>query len=91
METGDSRDESNHAEQVAAILDVISKDPNSPENRAKAVYSILQQREELTQWDLLCFSIEFLAKLSTVLIGCEQEIKKLAIALYSMHYVQKEE
>lgn len=67
----------------------------SPSQRAERVYSILMHHApELSLWDIACFSIEMLGKVSLdpsfqPVIGAP--VKELSRQIYSIHYFNSEE
>lgn len=71
------------------LIEKLDKVEPSPSERAAIVFRLLAERcSELTNQDLQCFAIEYLA--SQVATGelafCEQEIKRLAKIYYLAHY-----
>lgn len=66
----------------------------SPKERSQQVLDILEQ-EELTRWDYLCFSIEFLGQFSIAYFQHDeifpQAAKLLGKWLYNLHYFNAEQ
>lgn len=68
------------------IIEVDAQEP-SPSKRAMAIYSVLQQHApELTAWDLLCFSVEYLGKIALQHSWLTDYIKPIARIVYTAHY-----
>ena len=64
----------------------------SPDERAKVVFHLLKTHfPELTEWDLLCFSAEFLGYMSQRYLWMQAEAKKMCSLVYNAHYVLNEQ
>lgn len=62
------------------------KDP-SPEVRAERIFSYLQETQpNLTEWDLICFSVNYLALIMPAFPYIEKPIKEIASLIYTAHY-----
>lgn len=62
----------------------------SPEERAKKVYSFLK-KSDFSNWDLVCFAVEYLASSSLVWTWMQKYIKPLVRIVYTAHYVMTED
>jgi hypothetical protein len=61
----------------------------SPEQRAKAIWNILNQREKKpTYWDLICFAVETLGSVVTEYPFLRAPVKHIIKYFYSIHYLQ---
>lgn len=78
----------NIADLKRKIMEEADKKSPSPEQRATVVLYILKQAApDLTSWDLVCFSAEFLGYISTALPFLEKDAKSLARLVYTAHYL----
>lgn len=63
----------------------------SPEARARHVFNILKTKApELTQWDLVCFSAEFLGMQSAAYPWLRENSIALCKLIYHAHYIATE-
>lgn len=69
---------------VKDLLKELEKDSNSPNIRATIVYGLLKD-ERLTDYDALCFAIEFIAAKSGEMPWLLGPAKELINKLYIMH------
>lgn len=83
--SGDSKQE-----QLMALVD---KQFANPSTRAKEIWSIIQANPSLiekTDWDILCFAVEFIGMMSQSWTWLEEDAKKLNRLLYTAHYLDRE-
>lgn len=79
-------DFSKFAEQVDSLFP-------SPNERAHEIWSIISATPQLiekTDWDLLCFAVEYIAMMSQNWHWLEEDAKKLTNLLYTAHYLSAE-
>lgn len=69
---------------VKDLLKELEKDSNSPGKRALGVFGYLQN-SEFTDYDILCFSVEFIAMRSGEFPWLKENAKALIKLLYLMH------
>ena len=75
---------------VKEIIAKLENDKQSPSVRAYAVFNILAQHG-VTNYDALCFAIEYIASLSGQMPWLTDAAKDLVRKLYIMHSVRKED
>jgi len=73
-----------------AALKFAEDDPNGPGERTKRVFAHLQKSGQFTNWDLICFSTEYLASQVGVLSWLETPVKWLIRLVYIAHYIRFE-
>jgi hypothetical protein len=69
------------------LMKEVDKTTLDPGQRAQKVLLILRQNKELTNWDILCFAVEYMGLMSLqqpILMKAAQVITKW---LYIAHYV----
>ena len=73
---------------VGELINRVRQDNSltSPTGRAKRVGAVLRQHK-FTTWDMLCFSVEFIASLAGMVEWLQLPAKHLIRMLYLMHYV----
>lgn len=60
----------------------------SPSQRAAEVWKIIKaQNPHITDWDVLCFSVEYLGMISPVYPWIEEAAKNAAKLVYTAHYI----
>lgn len=63
----------------------------SPEDRAKHVFNLIKEKApELTNWDLICFSANYLGMISGAFPWLEVPAKHICKLVYTAHYQDKE-
>lgn len=68
---------------------IAAKDPRqpSPEERASVVWSLLRENfPDLTDWDLLCFAVEYMGSMSIQWPWLENVAKAAVSLVYTAHY-----
>ena len=66
----------------------VDKQIASPSERAALVWSYLKnEHPDLTDWDVICFSTEYLGMMVPVHPWLEELAKKLATLVYTAHYL----
>lgn len=73
-----------------AALKFAENDPNGPGERTKRVFTHLAKSGQFTNWDLVCFSAEYLASQVGVLPWLETPVKWLIRLVYIAHYIRFE-
>jgi len=81
--------ESNGVYEHSKRVELIDKITPSPYTRAQSVYTILR-KQNLSNWDLVCFCIEFLALQAHTYNWLTSFIKPLARIVYTTHYYEGE-
>ncbi len=64
----------------------------SPQDRANSIWRIIRTDPSLsnmTDWDLLCFCVEYIAMQSQQFLFIEKEAKHLSNLLYTAHYFDR--
>lgn len=74
---------------LAKILEHVKADTNGPEQRAGAVLNILTA-QGVSNYDALCFSVEYIASLVGVMPWLEEPARNLVRLLYIAHYIRSE-
>jgi len=75
-------------EQLIAEVD---KRVVSPDERANYIWQLLKKEHpDLTDWDVLCFAIEYIGMMHTVHSWLEFPAKHLTSLLYNAHYLNSE-
>lgn len=83
-------DSPDHASKSASIADVDKNFP-SPDERARHVYAILQKHApELTDWDVVCFSANYLGWMATTWEWLRIPAKHICNLIYTAHYLLAE-
>lgn len=59
----------------------------SPEKRAELVWKILQQSTTITDWDVVCFCVNFLGLMSAKWMWLEENAKAISRLVYTAHYL----
>ena len=73
-------------------VSLVDSQIQDPVQRAKKVYDLLKEHSDLTDWDLVCFSSEFLGMMSMgPLPYLENAIKPVSKLVYMQHYFQTDE
>lgn len=64
----------------------------NPAERALKVWNklYLDDSDSLTDWDLVCFAVEYLGFMSTVFPFIAPEAKRLNVLVYKAHYMNSE-
>lgn len=63
----------------------------SPSQRAEMIWEALKQAlPDATNWDVLCFCVEFQGMISQEYLWLEEAAKKAATLVYSAHYLYPE-
>jgi len=75
---------------VASLIEKVSLDANGPQARTNKVYQYLLQANRFTNWDLLCFSAEYIASMVGTLPWLEPPAKWLIRLVYMAHYIRFE-
>ncbi len=60
----------------------------SPQERAVRVIEFLRRNGKFTNWDLVCFSVEYLASMSGTLEWLMEPVKHLVRLVYLAHYIR---
>ena len=80
-------DEDNRLSQSFAererIVDPLTANPVA---RYNTVWAILKPHSELSQWDVVCFCVTYLATLITLHDWIKEAVKRLGKLIYYMHY-----
>jgi len=82
------------AGEVEKQIEVVDQETPSPSQRAKFVLDLLKQHApNLTNWDLICFSVEYLGSQSIVYpwLNREKEVVKISRLVYTAHYARQVE
>ena len=78
--------------QLGSRIKAVDSLTPSPEDRAQAVFSLLHSNfGSITDWDLLCFSVQFVAMLSERYPWLEQGARDLNGLVYTAHYMMSAE
>lgn len=81
---------SNHTElDLVAILAKVKEDTNGPEQRAAMVLNTLAHAN-VSNYDALCFSVEYIASLVGTMPWLEEPARNLVRLLYIAHYIRSE-
>jgi len=81
-----------NSQQWNAQIAEVDKIIPDPVQRAKKIYDILKQHEDLTDWDLVCFSSEFLGLMSMgPLPYLDKVAKEVGKLVYMQHYFHTNE
>lgn len=63
----------------------------SPDKRAQKVWEFIRaEKPEWTDWDLLCFCVEFIGYMSAKWPWLNPDAKTLAAIVYQAHYMQND-
>lgn len=74
--------------QLDAIIGIVDEASPSPERRATVVWSLMKHHfPDLTDWDVLCFSVQFIAIMSQTWNWLEKDARSLNSLLYTAHYM----
>lgn len=74
---------------IIEVMERVKKDLNGPEQRAGNVLNILA-RAGVTDYDALCFAVEFIASRVGTLPWLENPARDLVRLLYIAHYIRGE-
>lgn len=75
-------------DKLSRGLEAFDKVTPSPEARATAIYNALKvDHPEYTEWDLICFCVNYLAKMTVVYTYLTDYIKPLCTIVYKAHYL----
>lgn len=86
MAQGDENDK--RAARTREHIGTVDKQIASPSERAALVWNLLRsEHPDLTDWDLICFSTEYLGMMVQVHPWLEELAKKLAALVYTAHYL----
>lgn len=78
--------ESDRRDKQAAVSKIDSKYA-SPSERAAHIWNILRtEHPNLTNWDLICFSSEYLGTMSTMMEWLKKPVQELLRLVYTAHY-----
>lgn len=75
------------------LMELVDKQFANPSERAHEIWSIIQANPSLiekTDWDLLCFAVEFIGMMSQTWTWLQEDAKKLNRLLYTAHYLDRE-
>ena len=75
---------------LAEIIARVGSDVNGPEARARKVYVYLASAGRFTNWDLVCFSAEYIASMVGSLPWLDTVAKDLIRLVYLAHYIRFE-
>ena len=75
-------EESNRKSQLAELIE---NDENGPSTRAHKVLQLLRN-STVTDWDMVCFAVEFLAMMHTVYPWLEESAREITRLVYIAHY-----
>jgi hypothetical protein len=70
---------------VHELIKALENDSNAPVHRATKVFEYLCSNEALTDYDAVCFCIEFLAGKAAQMPWIEEPVRELVKKLYIMH------
>lgn len=76
----------------ATIIEAVDNLYPSPQARANTIWAIIQtvpSLRNLSEWDLLCFCVEYIAMQSQQFLFIEEEAKHLVNLLYTAHYFDR--
>lgn len=76
----------------ASIIEAVDNLYPSPQNRAYSVWAKIQASpslRNLSEWDMLCFCVEYIAMQSQQFLFIEDEAKHLVNLLYTAHYFDR--
>jgi hypothetical protein len=59
----------------------------SPDDRARIVWNILAKHEELSNWDIICFCIQYIALQSSTYTWLQEYARRLNSLVYNAHYI----
>lgn len=69
------------------VVERVDKHTESPTARAQRVWNLVKsQNPELTDWDILCFAVEYIGSMVANWAWLEDVAKPLAKRLYVAHY-----
>lgn len=71
------------------VMKQVEADTNGPSHRAARVYNHLS-KSEFTNWDVLCFAVEYIASMTGVLSWLAEPARHLVRLLYIAHYIRFE-
>lgn len=88
-------DQGNRGNRSAALTEAHIRDVDqrfvSPGERADYIWQLLRaEHPELTDWDVICFAVEYLGMMSRVHLWLEDAAKKAAGLVYAAHYMNAE-
>lgn len=78
-----------HEFDFKAVLETVKRDTNGPEQRAGTVLNVLAA-ESVSNYDALCFAVEYLASLAGTMPWLEAPARDLVRLLYIAHYIRGE-
>jgi hypothetical protein len=85
MAQGNGNDQ--RAARTAEHIGNVDKQVASPSDRAHDVWAVIKTHApDLTDWDVICFSVEFLGMMVNVHPWLETPVKEVSKLVYSAHY-----
>ena len=85
--------ESSGSSKQQQLMELVDKQFASPSERAHEIWSIISATPALiekTDWDLLCFCVEYIGMKSQDWKWLEEDAKKLNRLIYTAHYLDRE-
>ena len=76
----------------ASIIEAVDNLYPSPQSRAYSVWALIQANprlRSLSEWDMLCFCVEYIAMISPKFLFIEDEAKQMVNLLYTAHYFDR--
>lgn len=72
------------------VAERVKDDPNGPSQRTLRVYQVLAASGKFTNWDLICFSAEYLGSHVGILPWLMEPARHLMRLVYIAHYIRFE-
>lgn len=78
-------------QQLINTIEEVDKITESPSSRAVKVLDILQAhgKDQLTNWDIVCFCAEYLGSQIYAFPWLEEFAKRLVRLVYTQHYIMR--
>src|SRR5678815_1663124 len=76
-------------DQRQKLIELVDIKYPSPQDRANAIWGIIRSDKllaNMTDWDLLCFCVEYIAMQSQQFLYFQETAKRLNNLLYTAHY-----
>lgn len=73
---------------IEEVMKAIDKDREAPDKRALRVYDYLQRSGKFSNWDVLCFCVEYIGSMAGTLEWLQEPARHILRLVYLAHYVR---